>query len=122
MAVSPQLMNLLKEVYTYIYEFTKDNVYFNTVKLRAGGAEIDLDFMHRATEIGLDTLLQVYNSPTALVLWHDLWADMRSDLDLLRDACPLLNDGDEVRHIREYGSEYLERYQAKVNLILLYLN
>lgn len=83
-----------------------------------GGAEVDLKFMHAATNLLSTTLAQVYTSPEALILWDTLWSKVRTDLDLLCSESTAY-DADMVRHIRTYASEYIERYQAEANLVLL---
>jgi hypothetical protein len=85
-----------------------------------GGAELDLEFMHGAVAILLNTLARIYTFSDALVLWDSLWVDIKADLDLLCDfgTCDP-DDIDGVRHIREYSARYLERYQSEADTVLL---
>lgn len=116
--IDSDLKNILVEIYTYIYEFTLANTYLDVAENRMGGAKVDLKFMHEATRIILDAIILMYAIPGALTMLHTLWEDIRSDLELLCDNCPYPDDPNDVEHIRNYGAEYLERYQSRVNFIM----
>lgn len=83
-----------------------------------GGAEADLKFMHSAMAILLDSLSQIYEIPPALVIWDSLLSEVKVDLNYLKGSTSK-DPGTHVRHVLNFGSEYLERYQAKANLALL---
>lgn len=79
---------------------------------RPEGAEVDLKFMHVSVSILLDTLVQIYEVPGALVIWDSLFAEVKVDLNNLRTSS-LFDD------LKGYDSDFLERYQGTANLALL---
>jgi hypothetical protein len=113
--LDPEYKKRLILVYDYIKQFTLLNTYYMREHV-VGEAEADLKFMHSATQIVLDVLASVYTFPGALVLWEDLWAEVKIDLNQLCSDVPYAED-EGILCI--YNAEYLERYQSKANVILL---